>query len=200
MLIAATLGTGQAKLSHNSPMLEIPHHDWRTGRLMGPSCVESTRTVTDVKSIFADQEAASQMDQSAPIYTTYGLADTGRPELLYATTVIYPGKVGNEFFMTRGHLHTNTDRGEFNITISGEGAMILMDSERKTTFQKMSKGSIHNVDGKLAHRVANTGIEPLIFLCVWMSDCGHDYETIMKSGFSQRLLCENGSPGLFPVP
>jgi len=180
-------------------MIEIPFVDLNTGRLAGPGCAESTRTVKDVKAIFADQEAALLMDQSTPIYTTYGLPDTGKPELLYATTVIYPGQVGNEYFMTRGHFHTNLDRGEFNITLSGDGAMILMDSERNTTFEKMSKGSIHNVDGRFAHRVANTGNEPLIFLCVWMSDCGHDYEAIMKDGFSQRLLDKDGGPTLFPA-
>lgn len=180
-------------------MLDLPLVDWSNGRLSGPGCIESTRTLKDVASIFHNGSGVSKMDPLTPIYTTYGLPDTGKPELLYATTVIYPGQVGNEYFMTRGHFHTNEERGEFNVTISGEGAMILMDRDGNISFEAMSKGSIHNLDGRLAHRVANTGDKPLVFLCVWMSDCGHDYETILREGFSKRLLCEGGEPGLVAV-
>lgn len=171
-----------------SPQCPAALVDLVSGRISGDAVVESTRTLAAVAAIFGDQTAAAEMDPATPVYTTFGLNDTGLPELLYATTVIYPGSVGDEFLMTRGHFHTNPERGEFNATLRGQGAMILMDRERNTWFEEMRPGSIHNLDGRLAHRVANTGDEPLVFLCVWMSDCGHDYDTIAREGFSHRLM------------
>jgi len=163
---------------------------------VGQSIVESTRTLADVASIFFDPRAVSSLDPAAPIYTTYAPPETGLPELSFSTTVVQPGTVGDEFFMTRGHFHTDQERGEFNVTLNGHGAMILMDRDRATWLEEMRPGSIHNLDGRLAHRVANTGPVPLIFLCVWMSDCGHDYETIARDGFSRRLFRTANGPTL----
>ena len=171
-----------------------PQVDPVTGVIAGESIVESTRTFADVASIFADQ--AAEMDPGTPIYTTYSLPETGLPELLFSTTVIQPGCVGHEFLMTRGHFHTDPNRGEFNYTIRGHGAMILMDRDRRAWWEPMTPGSIHNLDGRLAHRVANIGDGPLIFLCAWMSDCGHDYETIAREGFAMRLFRTAGGPEL----
>jgi glucose-6-phosphate isomerase len=95
--------------------------------------------------------------------------------------------------MTRGHFHTNPERGEFMVTLAGEGALILMDRDLQSWTEPMSPGSVHNVDGRHAHRVANTGQTPHVFLVTWMSDCGHDYESIKAEGFSRILV--SGSDG-----
>ncbi|MCX6924565.1 MAG: glucose-6-phosphate isomerase [Verrucomicrobia bacterium] len=173
-----------------------PHVDPVSGVITGDRVVLSTRKLAQLTALFQDQGAVQQMDPSTPVYTTYSLPETGLPELLYSTTILFPGRVGAEYFMTRGHFHVDPNRGEFNLTLRGKGAMILMDRDRRMSFEPMTPGSIHNLDGRLAHRVANVGNEPLIFLCVWMSDCGHDYETIASDGFAQRLLDINGEPGL----
>ena len=63
------------------------------------------------------------------VYRTYGLPGHDRedPELLYASTVIEPGHVEDEFFMTRGHFHIKPERGEWMLTLRGEGALVLRD-------------------------------------------------------------------------
>ena len=167
-----------------------------TGVIVGESIVESTRTMADVAQIFLDPPAVAAMHPQTPVYTTFSLPETGLPELLFSTTIIQPGCVGDEFFMTRGHFHTKKERGEFNFTLRGQGAMILMDRARQVAWEPMKPGSIHDLDGRLAHRVANTGDEPLVFLCAWMSDCGHDYETIAREGFAQRLFRSATGPEL----
>ena len=53
----------------------------------------------------------------------------------------------------------------------------------------MKPGSVHYIPGNVAHRVANTGNEPLIFLASWPSDAGHDYARIRETGFSKRWSC-----------
>lgn len=162
--------------------------DFSTGRFDGAP-PQTRRTVGELGSIFADSRG---VDPDTLVYETFGSAPEveGPPSLLYATTVIQPGDVNGEFFMTRGHFHTNPERGEFMTTLQGEGALLLMDRERNTWTVPMSAGSVHHIDGRYAHRVANTGDVPLVFLVVWMSDCGHDYEAIRQHGFGKRLRRE----------
>lgn len=131
-------------------------------------------------------------------YETHGCPGEveGPPRLLYATTVLQPGDIEGEYFMTRGHFHTNPERGELMLTLSGKGALILMDRDRRTWMEPMEPGSTHDIDGRYAHRVANTGDEPLVFFVAWMSDCGHDYESIREHGFGKRLVNIDGKPTL----
>ncbi|HJP83171.1 MAG TPA: glucose-6-phosphate isomerase family protein [Fimbriimonadaceae bacterium] len=162
--------------------------DWTTG-VIG-SEPSSVRTLDQMEGVFA----ASVGNRNDVVYEIFGTAGevNGPPKLLYATTVLHPGQVEGEYFMTRGHFHTNPERGELVFTLSGEGALILMDRNRNTWMEPMLEGGIHDIDGAHAHRVANTGNVPLIFLVAWMSDCGHDYESIKAKGFSLRLFSERG--------
>ena len=164
------------------------HIDWETGAI--GSKPSSVRTLDQMEGVFATTVGTG----SDVVYEIYGTAGEveGPPKLHYATTVLHPGQVGGEFFMTRGHFHTNPERGELVFTLSGEGALILMDRDRKTWMETMSNGSIHDINGAHAHRVANSGDSPLIFLVAWMSDCGHDYESIKTDGFSRRLFAQRG--------
>jgi glucose-6-phosphate isomerase len=116
------------------------------------------------------------------------------------STILEPGLVGDEYFMTKGHFHQNPDGPEYYVTCSGEGALILMDRNRNTRWEPMRRGSIHYVPEGAAHRVANTGSESLAFFSCWPSDIGHDYETIRDHGFSARLRRIDGSPKLVPEP
>lgn len=141
-------------------------------------------------------------DPHALLYRTQ--AFTTGPEapgiVLWGNTVLMPGRVGDEFFMTRGHRHVRRSHGELCVTVSGEGRLLLMDDNRATTFEEMTAGSTHWIDGGLAHRTVNTGNEPLVFLCAWPADCGHDYDEIARLGFSGRLLSISGEPQLVAVP
>jgi glucose-6-phosphate isomerase len=116
--------------------------------------------------------------------------------LFWGTTIIEPGQVGGEYFMTHGHFHYKADRTEFYSTISGTGALILMNEARKTSMEEMSPGSLHHIPGRTAHRVANTGSRALHFVACWPSDAGYDYNEIKKKGFSARLLSKDGKPTL----
>jgi glucose-6-phosphate isomerase, archaeal len=170
-----------------------------TGDLSGENVMQTVRTLGDMKGLYADEAARAGMPQDTVLYRTFWAE--GEPEgtegaLLYGTTVLEPGLVGDEFFMTRGHFHALRNRAEFCLTISGEGALILMDEQRRTRMERMTPGSLHVAPGHTAHRVANTGSGPLTFLVVWPADCGHDYEEIEKNGFSRRLRNINGVPQL----
>jgi glucose-6-phosphate isomerase len=116
--------------------------------------------------------------------------------LFWGATVLQPGLVGEEFFMTHGHFHAIRDRAEFYATVNGTGAMLFMDEDDNFWSQEMAPGSVHYIPGKAAHRVVNTGNTPLVFLASWPSDAGHDYARIRTTGFNKRMVLRNGAPCL----
>jgi glucose-6-phosphate isomerase, archaeal len=164
--------------------------DLRTGKLEGTRLVETTRRVRDLAGYWLDSCAAEAMADEL-LYATQTwlpVADGTEGAVLWGNTTLMPGTVGREYFMTRGHFHVKRDRCELCVTVSGRGALVLMDDARNVEIQPMSAGSTHYVHGHLAHRTVNTGDEPLVFLCAWPADCGHDYEAILRDGFAERIL------------
>ncbi|MEZ0327143.1 MAG: glucose-6-phosphate isomerase family protein [Fimbriimonas sp.] len=159
-----------------------------TGMLEG-DLTEIRRTVGDLAGYWQD-EAAAALISGQLLYVTqtwFPVADGTEGAVLWGNTVLMPGVVGDEYFMTRGHFHLKQDRCELCIMVSGKGALVLMDHARNVEVQEMAAGSTHYVHGHLAHRTVNTGDEPLVFLCAWPADCGHDYEVVRTQGFAKKL-------------
>jgi len=133
-----------------------------------------TRTVAELANVFGMQES----DDDRVVYRTYVMegGDTDEPELRWSTTVIEAGEANGRRFMTRGHVHLKPERGEWMMTLGGSGELRLKRPGKAVAIEAMQPGSVHLIDGSFAHRVVNTGAEPLVFVVVWLSDCGHDYD------------------------
>jgi glucose-6-phosphate isomerase len=175
--------------------------DFSTGALSGASLIQSTRTLGDLGGIFADQAAYSALDPARVVYRVQAFQPASanvEGGLFWGATFLESGLVGDEYFMTVGHFHAIRNRGEYYSTVSGHGALILMDEARNSRVEWMTPGSTHYIPGATAHRVANIGQSPLAFLACWPSDAGHDYESIRQSGFSARLRVRDGQPSLVP--
>ena len=174
--------------------------DWPTGFLQpAAEVLENVKTLGQLEGTFRDVAAWSEMDPATVVYRVQAWCPV--PEgteggLFWGNTVVFPGQVGAEYFMTHGHFHRKRDRAEYYATVSGEGALILMDETRKTWMEAMSPGSLHFIPGKIAHRVANVGSAPLHFMACWPSDAGHDYDAIRNHGFGARLLRVEGAAKL----
>lgn len=165
----------------------------------GVGAQKSRRTLDDIKGIFADQKSILNMDLNQEVYHVSSILPMkeGTPGGIYmGITYIAPGKVGNEYFMTKGHFHKNLDSVEFYWGVEGQGMLILMDRDNNVWAERMFPGSLHYIPANVAHRVANIGANELVFAASWPSDAGHDYETIAKSGFARRLVEINGEPTL----
>ena len=81
-----------------------------------------------MKDIFYDTKAVDRiLEESDPlIYEFYELGCPKRPgDLAFGSTILYPGTVGEEFYMTKGHFHTILDTAEVYYTLSGSGYLIL---------------------------------------------------------------------------
>jgi glucose-6-phosphate isomerase len=173
-----------------------------TGELKGDSVLETKRVLGDLHGIFEDNHAFDNMNKDTVVYKVqcHMREQEGKKGgLFFGTSYLYPGSVGNEYFMTKGHFHSTVDTTEYYWCIGGEGTLILMDEMRNCWAEKMVQGSLHYIPGKVAHRIANTGNDVLVVGACWPSDAGHDYDTIKKSGFSARLKNVNGVPRLIPV-
>lgn len=174
--------------------------DWRTGLLLPHAdLIETVKKLGQLEKLFRNEEARRAMDQEGVVYRVQALCpvpDGTEGAQFWGTTVIEPGQVDDEYFMTHGHFHLKRNRTEYYSTIGGEGALILMDEARKTWMEPMSPGSVHFIPPSVAHRVVNTGRAPLHVVACWPSDAGHDYDAIRRFGFSARLLNVHGKPSL----
>jgi glucose-6-phosphate isomerase len=172
---------------------------WQTGKLAGSAVRCSSKTLGEIRELFHDQDAARSMAADRVLYTVQAytpVADGTEGGLFWGSTTLEPGKVGDEYFMTRGHFHRLRNRAEYYATCHGEGALLMMDEHGITRIETMRPGSLHYIPGNTAHRVCNTGGVRLVFAACWPSDAGHDYETIARDGFSGRLVERNGRPVL----
>ena len=171
--------------------------DWCRGKMTGEPVQESFKTIQDLKRVFRDSAALSSLGPTREVYRVrwWSPADSGTEGgLFWGLTQLQPGKVGDEYFMTHGHYHASRTRAEFYGTVSGSGMLIQMNTERRTWGEMMMPGSLHYVHGENAHRIANTGSDPLIVWACWPTDAGYDYESIAEKGFSSRLVERDGKP------
>ncbi len=177
--------------------------DLASGLMSGRKVEETVRTLADLTGVFADEQARRSMPQEQPVYRvqSYEPVEEGTEGgLFWGVTFLNPGRVGDEYFMTKGHFHAIRNRAEYYITVNGSGALILMEENRTTWVEWMTPGTVHYISGNTAHRVANTGSTTLSFLACWPSDAGHDYQTIAQHGFGGRVLCVHDAPSLVRQP
>jgi glucose-6-phosphate isomerase len=169
--------------------------DWSRGKMIGEPVQESFKTLQDLKQVFRNTSALGDLNREIYRVRSWSPVSPGtKGGLFWGLTMLQPGKVDDEYFMTHGHSHANRASAEFYGTVSGNGMLIQMDPERKTWGETMAPGSLHYVRGENAHRIANTGRTPLIVWACWPTDAGYDYKQIAERGFSARLVERDGKP------
>lgn len=169
------------------------------------SNVESTkRMLSEMEGMYRDNETLKEMikEKNILIYEFYQL-DIPKEEghLAYGTTILYPGKVGNEYFMTKGHFHSILNTAEVYYCLRGHGYLLMENPEGNTEIQEMTPGISVYVPPKYAHRTINiSDKEPLISFFAFRADAGHDYKTIETKGFRKIIIENNGSPIIMDNP
>lgn len=169
---------------------------------LGPDAVRTVRRASDLRGVFADGAALEELIRAGDpvVYETYEPPiPNPRGHLVYGLTVLYPGRVGDEYFMTRGHYHFQRLTAEVYVPLRGEGYLLLQDEAGHARAEALLPGSVMYVPPGWAHRSVNTGDGPLVFLYVYPADAGHDYETISRVGFRIRVLATDAGPQVVPV-
>ena len=169
-----------------------------TGRI-GPPARVLTRRLSDLRGLFHDQ-AAYEALMAAGDPVVYEVYEVRVPEedghLLSCTTVIHPGRVGREYFFTKGHYHLREPRAEIYTCLQGEGYLLLGNREGNARSIAMTPGVSAYIPPYWAHRTLNTGNHPFVFYGVWPADSGHDYDSIRRTGFPLRVFEEQGKPAV----
>lgn len=175
----------------NSQIIQPPLVAWANGAFSHAPVIRKTTRIQDLAAVFADGQAWRSCDPLLPVYTVEMLeTPAGEGELWTGVTHLNPGKVGNEFFMTRGHFHARREQGEVYFGLRGQGLLLLQDEHGKARLEKVCAGSVHIIPGFTAHRLINTGSEILSALAVWPTIAGHDYAAL-QGGFALRVQEEN---------
>ena len=177
--------------------------DLQTG-VLAPVSKVIRRCVSDMRNMYLDTQAADQILAREGDRLIYEVYPVELPEVegqvLHCTTIIYPGRVGDEYHMTKGHYHQKRDRGEVYLGIAGEGCLLLQLEDGTVRSVPMKAGTAAYVPPYWAHRTSNTGSVPFSFFAVWPGDSGHDYATIEKVGFARLLVERDGKPTLVDNP
>jgi glucose-6-phosphate isomerase len=163
---------------------------------LSQKAVSTKRRLSQMRGMFADTAAYEKTLQSEDplVYEFYELGAPERPgDLAFGSSITYPGKVGNEYFMTKGHFHTVLETAEVYYTLSGEGFMLLENPEGDSSLQPLNPGSAVYVPPRYAHRTINTGTVPLVSFFVFRGDAGHNYGAIETKGY--RKLVVEGPDG-----
>jgi len=176
--------------------------DLASGIIHDPHRVQ-TRRLSDLRGLFhaADAEAALASDDPL-VYRVYDAHDAPNAagQLLFSTTVIEPGRIGDEYFMTKGHYHAKEDRAELYYGLQGEGCLLMQTRDGDVNVQWMRSGSAAYVPPYWGHRTVNTGTEPFVFLAVFPADAGYDYGSIRERGFASRIVAGEDGPRIVPNP
>jgi glucose-6-phosphate isomerase len=162
------------------------------------------RHLSKMKGFFADEEAYERKIALGDTLV-YEFFDMGVPDsekdVAYGTSVTYPGKIGDEYFMTKGHFHTVIDTAEVYYCLRGRGYMMMENPEGDWEVQELTPGHAVYVPGRYAHRSINVSSdEPLITFFAFPGNAGHDYGTIETKGFRKLVVERNGEPVIVDNP
>jgi glucose-6-phosphate isomerase len=162
------------------------------------------RRLSSMKGQYADPDALDALlaREDVLLYEVFELL---RPhnagELLHGISVVHPGKVGEEYFMTKGHFHSLLETGEVYYCLKGEGMMVMENPEGEWSVEPLSPGKVLYVPPRWAHRSVNTGAEEdLVTFFVYPGNAGHDYGSIEKQGFRKLVVEHGGKPEVVENP
>ena len=169
---------------------------------VSPGTGKYTKRLSELREIFQDQtelDRLVEVEGDPVVYEVIEYRKEGS-DLFFGTTTMEPGKVGGEFFMTRGHFHQRRDMGEVYYTQSGHGVLLLESRKGETKVVRMDPGVCAFIPPDWAHRSINVGSEKLVFVWVCNVDAGHDYGDILKHGMRKIVVDRDGKDTIMNNP
>jgi len=162
------------------------------------SAPTTVRSLIDLRGYFIDEDSFNAAVQKNPVVYTLSSLEyaQGEGQLHCGLGTLMPGKIGSEYFFTRGHLHTWRAAAEVYLGLAGEGYLLLEHENGQTEFQVLSPGQIVYVPGFTAHRTINTGKTSLTYLGTYPAQAGHDYASIKSTNFRHVVVEIDGLPQL----
>ena len=158
------------------------------------------KRLSDLRGLFLDPAALDRRirEEADPIcYENYAFNQSqAEGDIFFGTTIIYPGKVGFEYHLTRGHYHRKRNHAETYQALSGHGLVLFQCEDGTTCTADLVPGKVTYVPPFWAHRSVNTSEVPLVFLWTCSVEAGHDYEGVGGRGMRQVVVERNGVPSV----
>ena len=162
------------------------------------------RKLSSMKGQYLDIEAYQKLleGEDVLLYEVYEKLVPQIPgELLQGLSVVHPGKIGKEYFMTKGHFHSILSTAELYYCLNGHGYMLMETPEGKWQAEEIRSGTAVYVPGSWAHRSINVDDrEDLVTLFCYPANAGHDYASIETKGFRKLIIDKNGKPEIIDNP
>lgn len=162
------------------------------------------RYLSQMRNMFSDKDAfeAQLGKKDLLIYEFY---DMGVPEsineIAYGTSITYAGKIGDEYFMTKGHFHKVLEAAEVYYCLGGRGYMLMENPEGDWEVRDLTPGTAVYVPGRFAHRSINiSSNKPLVTFFAFPAHAGHDYGSIEEAGFRKIVVERSGEPTIINNP
>lgn len=153
------------------------------------------KRLVELGGIYADEgafAAACAERGESVVYRVHEVRPAAsRGDLIFGTTFMEPGRIGDEFYVTRGHIHARANRPETYYGEAGEGLMLMESPEGETSILEVGPRVMVYVPPLWIHRSVNTGSEPLVMSFCYPADAGQDYALIARSGgMATRILAD----------
>jgi glucose-6-phosphate isomerase, archaeal len=162
------------------------------------------KRLSDLRGLFLDPEALERRirEENDPVcYENYAVSHSqAEGDIFFGTTIIYPGKVGSEYHLTRGHYHRKRNHAETYQALSGHGLVLFEREDGTTCTAELAPGKVTYIAPYWAHRSVNTSDVPLVFLWTCSIEAGHDYEGLGGRGMRQVVVERNGVPSVEDRP
>lgn len=181
-------------------MSDTVQFDPATGLMTG-EIQESQTVARDMQGLYENEAARSALPQDTVLYRVQSHQQEQNGALgglFWGTSFLSPGLVGNEYFMTKGHFHSERETAEYYLCIRGQGMLLLMAESGETTWKVLTPGTLYYIPRRQAHRLVNTGDTVLAVAACWPSNAGHDYGSIRQEGFGVRVKKVDGVPVVIP--
>jgi glucose-6-phosphate isomerase len=173
--------------------------DVEAGELRG-AATRYRKTLGDLDGLYEDEAAfrrlVEERGRDAVMYeVTDHKPSAAAGDIIIGVTRMAPGRVGREFFMTRGHIHAKADRPEMYYGESGIGLMLLESPEGEVRIVEMSARVVCYVPPFWIHRSVNVGADDLVMTFAYPADSGQDYDIIARSGGMRQRIVDDGAGG-----
>ncbi|MBF0815950.1 glucose-6-phosphate isomerase [Microbacterium paludicola] len=162
------------------------------------------KRLSDLAGLYRDDAAyarALEADQGEPVYWV----ESSTPSqvagaLTIGVSCLRPGTIGNEFAMTRGHIHRTVGAAELYYGLSGRGVMLMDALDGDSRAVEITPGVAVHVPGGWIHRSVNVGDELFTTLFCYATDAGQDYDVIAHAGGMRSLIVRGAGGAWAQVP
>ncbi len=161
------------------------------------------RRLSSMRGQYYDQSAYEAMlaQDDVILYEVYEIVRPEVPgELMTGLSIVHPGKVGDEYFMTKGHFHAVLETAEIYYCLRGQGFMLMETPQGDWAIADLLPGNVLYIPPYWSHRSINTGDEDLVTYFAYPGHAGHDYGTIEQLGFRKMVLEREGKPVIVDNP